>query len=377
MWITTLALAGLAAAPSNPAAPFADELGKLPWFQGPYFSAQAKAEAEDKLVFIAFWAEGYGWCEKLAQDTFSNDAVVTAMKDIICVNVDLTRDESNRWKDARVASVASRFPVRVFPTMFFVGPDGAFEDLIAGYIPPTAFISELARITSGQGTLSSLRKKVDDQPDDIAARLTLAQKYLDFSDQKGHDDQMAAIAKLDPEGKSTPIRRRAMVILRDDMESKFDDSKGLYDTLPMEGFLAKEQNAEVLFEGWSYLGNLYAALSRGADARKAFMSAWEHVSQADVVNFGNALTTGFWTEREKLDKQEKSFALDVATRVMSEVERQKLGPAQQAVHLDSLACCYYMNGKNYHAVKTIGRSIKLDPDTEAYKLRLEVFKLKR
>jgi thiol:disulfide interchange protein len=64
MWIPTLALAVLAAGPAPapatapPAAnaPAGDH-GKLPWFEGTFDQLLAKAKAENKPVFIDFWAE--------------------------------------------------------------------------------------------------------------------------------------------------------------------------------------------------------------------------------------------------------------------------------------------------------------------------------
>ncbi len=56
MLIATIAIAPLALA--SAASPTADDHGSLPWFEGSYEELMAKAQEENKLVFLDFWT---GW----------------------------------------------------------------------------------------------------------------------------------------------------------------------------------------------------------------------------------------------------------------------------------------------------------------------------
>ena len=163
--LTTTFLLALSSTPT--AALLAQEpQAGVQWFQGPFFSARGKARAEKKLLAVAFVAQWSDWSKKLEKDTFGDPGVVAALEGLVCYRAEATSREGQR--------VADKFPVRTYPTVFFVGSDGRPEELIEGYIPPQSFIPELARIRAGQGTRSAYERKVAQDPRDIAARLQLA-----------------------------------------------------------------------------------------------------------------------------------------------------------------------------------------------------------
>ena len=51
------AIAGTALLLSSAPVEAADQHGKLPWFKGTYAELLAKAEKENKLVFLDFWTD--------------------------------------------------------------------------------------------------------------------------------------------------------------------------------------------------------------------------------------------------------------------------------------------------------------------------------
>ena len=353
------------------------KLGVVNWFGGPYFSATAKAKAEERWVLVAFWVDGSPWCKRLTDDTFDNVDVATALDDLVCLNVDLSRHADGRLVDPKAESFTRRFPVAILPSMFFVSPEGRLEDLLTGYVPPAPFLVELQRIMDGQGTLSGLERAVSKTPDDIALRLSLVQKLEDLGDLEGRDAQLEAARALDPEERSLPMRRRKLTLVRSEMVSKFDDAQGSYDTQPLETFLESEEHPELLYDGWYYLFDLYPRIGRPGDARRAGRRAWASVTPDRSMEFGAALARTFWQQRDELSKSERRFALDVAERVAKAANDRVEEPEVLAALLDPLACCYYMNGKHALAVRTIERCIELDPEESAYTLKLEIFRARK
>ena len=58
MLLQTIASSALALAPSVAGAPApAFDHGDLPWFEGTFEELVAKATAEEKLIFVDFWAD--------------------------------------------------------------------------------------------------------------------------------------------------------------------------------------------------------------------------------------------------------------------------------------------------------------------------------
>lgn len=350
----------------------------IDWFQGPYFSALGKAKAENRLVFVAFLTDDSAWCRKLVTDTFTDAGVATELADVVCVKVNATRDAANAFVDPKAAAIERRFAIKMFPSLFFVSSEGKTDDVVAGYIPPGPLISEIRRVKQAQGTLSALEAAVAQAPEDIQARITLAKKLDDIGDVAGHDAQMQAVRELDPEGTSTPVRRIEYQAVVDAMVSEFDDSKNHYPTEPLVEFLKEEKNTDVIWEGWSYLANLYRRLDRDQPSRDAHKKAWKHVPETEVLRYGYTLTQQFWDQREDLKRSEKRLALNVAERMATKMATlDNLQPAAIAALEDTIACARFLNGKRDEALAALDRALKIDPQNTAYLQRREVFGARR
>jgi hypothetical protein len=124
--------------------------------------------------------------------------VVTAMSDMLVFNVDAESEAG--------APLAKQFKVKGFPALIFLNSDGSKRDSIGGYMPPEPFVKEVERIKRDEGTLSGLKREVAANPSNIEARYKLALKLRDLGEKEAHDEQIAAIKELDPEGKSMPMR---------------------------------------------------------------------------------------------------------------------------------------------------------------------------
>jgi len=202
----------------------------------------------------------------------------------------------------------------------------------------------------------------------------LADKLQELGDGPARDEQTAAARRIDPDGSSVPWRRYEMQRVRTAMVDKFDDAKGLYETAPLLEYLETERHGEILFEGWAYLGNLYSRLGRNAESRHAFRTAWATVPPDQRVSFGNSLAGGFWTMRDELKGDEREFALQVATSVCEASGAAGADDVTRAGYLDTLACCYFLNGKRKQAQRTLEECIRLDPTQKSYAARREAFR---
>ncbi len=72
--------------------------------------------------------------------------------------------------------LAKQFNVRGYPTTVFVDSEGEEVDRIVGYLPTDEFLTELKRINKGENTYSSLQQRVEENPEDIEALKSLANK---------------------------------------------------------------------------------------------------------------------------------------------------------------------------------------------------------
>ena len=374
MFFTSIALAALMSPPATLAAPLASSPvfgghGKLTWFEGSFDAALAKAKAENKLVFIDFWTSWCGWCKRLDKDTFSDESVAAEMKDILCLSIDA--------ESATGKPIASRFAVTGYPALILLAPNGSPEDQIGGYLPPDKFKKEIQRVRSGQGTAGGLRKKVAAEPSNMDARFELAAKLEKLGDHEGQMAQLAEIKKLDPNGKSLPMRRIAIREVREKINAGFQKTQTV-DISLMAAFLSEETYPELLFDGWGSMGQMHMFMAQRAEQagnaaeaeqhkvefRTAMKTAWKNVPAERVADFGNSLAWSFYEAREALSAEEKAFALEVAEKAHAAA-----GKDETSV-IDTYACCLHMNGKKEEAVKQIQHCIELEPDNQQWKDRL-------
>jgi thiol-disulfide isomerase/thioredoxin len=385
MLFTTLAAVALFAPPANAAptavstaptsiAVLADEHGKVPWFAGTYEEALAKAKAEKKLVFVDFWTTWCVFCKKLDKETYTDDAAVASLKDLICLSIDA---ESKTGEP-----IAKKFTIPGFPTLFVLEADGTVRDAIVGFRNPADFKAEIERISADRDTPGDLRRRVTKEPKSIEARHKLAKKLMETGDQKGFDEQMDEIQKLDPESKSLPMRERMFNDVMQKLNDLYGQQKIDEMATTLNDFLVKETYPEVLFSGQIALSQIHEMLAdaaekdgkaedvkkHGVESRKFLVSAWKNCAEDKRIDFGSHIAGAFWQKKSDLSADEKTFALDVAKKIAPQAEKDK-----NAAALDAVACAYFLNDKKDDAIKTVRLCMELDPKNKSYAERLKEF----
>lgn len=323
---------------------------------------------------------------------------------MICLSIDAESESGS--------VLAKKYSVRGYPTLLFLNHDASPRDVIGGYMPAEAFLNTVRRIESGEGTIGSLREKVQADPENLEPMFALLGKLKKFNDTDGmkqviadltakieagrgfdprnldsvfalYQDlqraglpdlakaQAVAMKRLDPEGKSLALRRL-----------KFEDlAKGLRrpeDLGPLREFLKDETYNEVLFDGWYAVYSITDRAAKRAkkdeakfkalrkEARVAAVTLWKHTPEKHHPNLGNAIAWGFYEDADDLNAEEKAFALSVA-----EVAVQARGTDANIV--DTYACCLFINGKVEEALKQVERCIELAPDNEEWLKRKKAF----
>ena len=105
-----------------------------------------KAKESKVPVIIDFYADWCIPCLELDRNTWTDEEVIHATKDIKRMKVDLTHFDSPEAETLR-----KKFDISGVPTVVFIKADGleASEARIVGFAPPNEFISKLKQATSG------------------------------------------------------------------------------------------------------------------------------------------------------------------------------------------------------------------------------------
>ncbi len=91
--------------------------------------AMKEAASSQAPVMVDFYTDWCGWCKKLDSDTYSDPRIEDLAKQFICVKINADKSPET----------ASKYGVRGYPTIIFLGFDGVVKNRIGGYEGPDDF----------------------------------------------------------------------------------------------------------------------------------------------------------------------------------------------------------------------------------------------
>ena len=99
-------------------------------------AAQARAQAEHKLIFLDVWTEWCGWCIKLQRDTFPSAPGQAALARVVPLSL------MTQFKDGKPTAnkpIEAQFNIEGFPALFLLDAKGKVVANQPGYLPPKEF----------------------------------------------------------------------------------------------------------------------------------------------------------------------------------------------------------------------------------------------
>lgn len=98
----------------------------IEFFKGSWEEAVAKAEAEDKLIFVDAYASWCGPCKRMSANVFPNDRVGEFYnKNFVCLKWDMEKDDHG-------IKFRQKYPVSAFPTLYYIDFTGEVVQNIRG-----------------------------------------------------------------------------------------------------------------------------------------------------------------------------------------------------------------------------------------------------
>ena len=103
-----------------------------------YNEGIALGKADEKKIFLHFYADWCHFCKEMEKDTFQNPSVIAYLKEnFISIRVDFDREKE----------ISSDYGVRGVPINLFITETGEQIGPIPGYIPSERFLLMLKNIT--------------------------------------------------------------------------------------------------------------------------------------------------------------------------------------------------------------------------------------
>ena len=318
------------------------------WSNESYAQVLARAKAEQKYVFIDFYATWCGPCKRLDEVTYPDAKASELLNSMIAVKWDAEKDP---W-----LATAKQYKVHAYPSLIVLDPSGVEVDRHLGYLPPEEFVATVDGFRKGVGTTADLAAQLSKSPDDLDLLYKIGMKYAD----SGRSDE------------ATDVLTRAMVL----------DPKD-----------AKGRNAEMLFA----LGQAHYNNDQFAEAKPYFERLTKDYASSDWYDDGmrrlagteyklgnkDAAVATYWKVTEKKQNDPSAlngFAWFCAQR---KIGLDKALPAAQKAAdlsgrdegiLDTLAEVYFAMGDFDNAIKVGEEALAKKPNDVYFKDQVEKFK---
>lgn len=141
-----------------------------------YEAAAARAEADEKIVFIDFFTTWCLPCKEMDQTTFQDpDVAAWLAEHTVALKVDAEENETNE-------ALAERFGVKSFPNYVYLTPEGELLDRVTGKKDSEEFLELSASVIAGDNTvIRAQRTLAQGDANDPMLRMRLGDAYREMS----------------------------------------------------------------------------------------------------------------------------------------------------------------------------------------------------
>ncbi len=357
---------------------------------GTWKEIKAKAEKENKLIFMDAYAEWCGPCKKMAKDVFTQKEVGDHFNaKFVNVKMDMEKGEG--------IGLSQDFGIQAYPTLLFINSDGDVVHRAVGYHTTDLLIGlggAAEDPNRNTGFITARYEKGDRSPELLhnlamarydamdGTYVKVAEEYLATQKDWGTDDNLSFIFRM-----------------TDDLDSKMADYL-MSNRQAFEGKFGKEAVTSKVDE---LVQNTIAHAETEADLKKV-EALYAKTYPERAAEMSGQLKMGFYAQREdwknfakvanahfkKFPAEDWTLLNEMAWLYYQTVDGKKelkcaLGWAKQSVKMekayantDTLASLYYKLGKKGKALKYANEAIELakasDEDYAATELLVQKIK---
>ncbi|MCA8952449.1 MAG: hypothetical protein KDE27_23260 [Planctomycetes bacterium] len=353
----------LAAVASLAAGPLSAQ--EVQWWQNDFDGAlAAAANADAKMLLLYFWRDPNDNCKAMFGGTLSDKKVVPAIAEFVCMGAKA---------DTEIGKpLFEKYRIEQVPTTLFLQPDGAIVDVVAGYLPVSAFLDEVNRIKSGDRTIAALRDGVAKKPEDFAVALQLVRKLRATGDKPGSIQVIDAMVERDPKMKDAHVAEAMLLKILDEVR-KPDVPALDWDLEPLRRFLAKQRDKRVKFLGYDTMAAVEFSRDNLKEAAKHAQDAWKNIPDEEVLDWGQRIASVAFDRYEDIEAADKKYlklALKISETALAAVEKECQKSPDDVFLANGLflhAAVLVVNNKRKEAFEMMDRAIELNPTDENLK----------
>lgn len=289
----------------------------------------AKAVKENKLLFIDFYTDNCGGCEKMDKEVFKDPVMAGLLNQkAVCIKV-------NGGKEA---TLAKKYKVYGYPTVMVLENSGEERDRLCGYNGKEEIVTGLKDFIAGKNTLQLILKELKSDNDNIDVNIKIARKYVKRFQGKEAYKYYSRVVDLDPEDtKGYKAEADYEVALYHTIYEKKSDL--------LEKYLVGNRIEKYNKEGYHWLIRLY----RKSNIPKT-VDLYEQAITRLPKDFRLKNDYAWYICQNKI-KDKYQTGIDMA------VKATEAAP-EKANQWDTLAWLYYEKGEKKRAVEAIKNAVK-------------------
>ncbi len=146
---------------------------------------EALARADGRPIALKFDASWCSMCGDLDREVLRTQAVDAVLDGVLGVRVDFDLPSTR--------PLVERFAILDLPTVVICEPDGAERERVSSFRDAAGWLAEARHAMACEDAVGALERQIADDPDDVGARLALAERLLSRDPDAGQA-QLEAIA---------------------------------------------------------------------------------------------------------------------------------------------------------------------------------------
>lgn len=313
------------------------------FFNGSYQEVLDIAKSQNKVVMIDFVTDWCKWCVETDKKVYTNTAVS-----------DFANANQINWKiDAEKGEgpdLAKKYGVKGFPTIIFTSSDGTEIDRIYGYLPAEQFLVKMKDYNAGVNTYSSIKKLLDENPEDAGYNYMMAEK----------------ITSSGLEGDSKVYLNKTISLDPNNEKGYTDDAKfmlaGSDEVNPdvLNALIAEYPNSEKLKDGYVMLASYYSEKNDYKAADEIYNTAFQKYGKTDFElkqSYGDLLLGKGYKimKNEKATNEERNEGIKAEQECLEYVK----GTVNEASAYYILSDLYFQNKNIKMANESIDKAIAI------------------
>lgn len=286
---------------------------------GSYADVLAKAKAENKIVMIDFYTDWCKWCVELDKKVYTNPEVA-GFANTYQINwkIDAEKGEG--------VELAKKYNVSGYPTIVFVDGSGEEIDRIIGYLPAKDFLVLMREFAAGK-TVTSLKKSLESNPDDVEANFRLGKRSLDLGITDEAKKCFERVVALDPGNKKG---------FTDDAELYLAQMSGKSENI--DAFIKKYPDSDITKQANLYMAEIAMGNNDYAGADEYYKNLISKYGKSDEevsFSYGQYLITKMYALTKKADATEADYkkGIDIANECFDYVKGS----------INESSCYFYMS----------------------------------